>query len=138
MKKHAATLLILTLLAVPGFVNAQSRQIIKAQVPFEFIVNGSIMPAGECTVQAQGNGQTYLVVSTAGHNVIVLPIPTESSAVSSKATLVFHRYGDRYFLSSISREGSSQGYGLRAGKAEQELRAQKTAESDVTLVASVQ
>jgi len=136
MKKQAATLLILTLLAVPGFVSAQSRQVIKAQVPFDFIVNGKILPAGECAIAAQGNGITYLVVSSGKHHVIVLPNATEPSTVSAKPKLVFHRYGDRYFLSSISRQGD-RGYGLPAGKAEQELRAQKATEGDVTLVASM-
>ena len=138
MKKQAATLLILTLLAVPGFVSAQSRQIIKAQVPFDFIVNGKSLPAGECSIEAQGNGQTYLLVSSGSHRTFVLPNATESSTVSAETKLVFHRYGDRYFLSSISREGNNRGYGLPAGKAEKELRAQKAAEGEVTLAAAVQ
>ncbi|HEX9111736.1 MAG TPA: hypothetical protein VF845_09690 [Terriglobales bacterium] len=138
MKKQAATLLILTLLAVPGFVNAQSRQVIKAQVPFDFIVNGNILPAGECAIEVQGDGQTYLLVSSGRHQMFVLPNATESSTVSAETKLVFHRYGDRYFLSSISREGNNRGYALPAGKAEKEMRAQKAAEGDVTLVATVQ
>jgi hypothetical protein len=138
MKNRAVTLLILTLLAVPGFVNAQSRQVIKAQVPFDFIVNGHILPAGECAIEAQGDGQTNLMVSSGGHKLYVLPNATESLTVSAETKLVFHRYGDRYFLSSISREGNNRGYALPAGKAEKELRAQKAAEGDVTLVAAVQ
>ena len=137
MKNQAATLLILTLLAVPGFVSAQSRQVIKAQVPFDFVVNGTNLPAGECSIEAQGNGLTYLVVNSGKQHVIVLPNATESSAVSAKAKLVFHQYGRTYFLSSISRQGDNRGYALPAGRAEKELRAQKAAEGDVTLVASV-
>ena len=136
MKKQAATLLVLTLLAVPGFINAQSRQVIKAQVPFEFIVNGNILPAGECAIEAQGDGLTYLQVSSGSHRVFVVPSATESLTAPAESKLVFHRYGDRYFLSTISREGNNRGYELQAGKAEKELRAQKAAE-DVTLVASV-
>jgi hypothetical protein len=138
MKKQAATLLVLTLLAVPGFVNAQSRQVIKAQVPFDFIVNGKILPAGECAIKAQGDGQTYLMVSGGGQSVLVVPKETESLTASADTKLVFHRYGDRYFLSSISREGNNRGYALPAGKAEKELRAQKAAEGDVTLAAAAQ
>jgi hypothetical protein len=137
MKNQAATILILTLLVVPGFVNAQSQQAIKAQVPFEFIVNGSILPAGECVIEARGDGQTYLMVSSGGHDVFALPNATESLSVSPETKLVFHRYGDRYFLSSISRQGNNRGYALPAGKAEKELRAQKSAERDVMLVAAI-
>jgi hypothetical protein len=138
MKKQAVTLLILAMLVVPGFVTAQSRQIIKAQVPFDFVVNGSILPAGECAIEAQGNGLTYLIVSSGSHRMFVLPNATESVAVSAKAKLVFHRYGDTYFLSSISRQGENRGYAVPTGKAEKELRAQKAVASDVTLVAAVQ
>jgi hypothetical protein len=138
MKKQAATLLILTLLAVPGFVNAEGRQVIKAQVPFDFIVKGNILPAGECVIEAQGGGQPQLMVSSGGHSLFVLPYATQSSAPSAETKLVFHRYGNRYFLSRISSEGSNRGYALPAGKAEKEMRAQKAAEGDVTLVATVQ
>ena len=138
MKKHAATILVLALLAVPGFVNAQSRPIIKAQVPFDFVVNGSIMPAGECAIEARGDGNADLLVSSGKHRMFVLPNASESSTVSAESKLVFHRYGDTYFLSSIIRQGDNRGYALPAGKAEQELRAQKATEGDVTLVAAVQ
>jgi hypothetical protein len=138
MKKQAATLLILTLLAMPGFVNAQSRKVLKAQVPFEFIVNGKTMPAGECSIEAQGGGLTYLLVSSGGQAMYAVPISTQSSGVSAEAKLVFHRYGDRYFLSSISQQGSNRGFALPAGKAEKELQAKNASKSDVTLVAAMQ
>ena len=138
MKNQAAALLVLTLLVVPGFVNAQSRQMIKAQVPFEFIVNGNILPAGECVIEAEASGVTHLMVSSGGHSVFALPNATESLTVSAETKLVFHRYGDRYFLSSISRQGNNRGYALPTGKAEKELRAQKAVEGDVTLVATLQ
>ena len=138
MKKQAAALLVLALLAIPGFVNAQSRQVLKAQVPFEFIVNGNILPAGECSIEAHGDGLTYLLISSGSHKVYVVPNATESSTVPAQPTMVFHRYGDRYFLSSISRKGNNRGFALPASKAEKELRAQNAAEGDVTLVASVQ
>jgi len=137
MKKQATALLVLALLAVPGFVNAQSRQVLKAQVPFEFIVNGNILPAGECSIETHGDGLTYLLVSSGSHKVYVVPNATESSPAPAQPTMVFHRYGERYFLSSISRQGNNRGYALPSGKAEKELRAQNAVERDVTLVASV-
>lgn len=137
MKKHAATLLVLTLLAVPGFLIAQSRRpVITAQVPFDFIVSGKILPAGEWAIDAQGDGQTYLLLSSEGHKMLILPNATESLTASAESKMVFHRYGGRYFLSTISRQGNNRGYEFPAGKAERELRAQNAAE-DVTLVASV-
>lgn len=138
MKKHAATLLILTILAVPGLINAQSRKVIKTQVPFEFIVNGNRMPAGECAVEARGDGITYVLISSGEHKLFVVPISSQAPTTSAEAKLVFHRYGNQYFLSSISRKGEKLGYAFPAGKAEKELQAQMATENDVTLVADAQ
>ena len=136
MKKHAVTLLILALVALPGLVNAQSRHVIKANVPFEFVANGKTMPAGECTIEVRSDGQNILWISAGDQHLFALPNSTESLKASDKTKLVFDRYGDRYFLSEISREGESRGYELPVSKLEKELRAQNVARSSVTLLAS--
>jgi hypothetical protein len=51
--------------------------------------------------------------------------------------LVFERYGDRYFLSSIRVQGSDRIYRLPTSKAEAELRAQNVAATEQTLLASL-
>jgi len=136
MKKHAATLLILTIVALTGLVNAQTRAMIKAEVPFEFVANGKTMPAGSCTIQAGGDGQAILSIKSGSAHLFVAPNSTESLNPSENTTLVFHKYGDRYFLASINRAGEQRGYELPVGKLEKELRAQNTVKSDVVLVAS--
>lgn len=137
MKKQAATLLILVaMVALPGLVSAQVRKVIKADVPFDFIANGKSMPAGECTIQVRGEGQSMLLISSGKEHLFVSPNSAETLNPSEKTVLVFHRYGDRYFLSGISREGETSGYELPASRVEKELRAQKAPEGDVTLLAS--
>ena len=56
MKKHSATVLILTLAGLTGLVNAQTGTTIIAHVPFNYIVNGKAMPAGESRVKVENNG----------------------------------------------------------------------------------
>jgi len=136
MKKHAVTLLILALVALPGLVNAQTRHTIKADVPFEFVANGKTMPAGECTIEVRGDSQSILWISSGDQHLFMLPNSTESLKPSDGTKLVFNRYGDRYFLSEISREGQSRGYQMPVGKLEKELRAQNVTRSEVTLLAS--
>ena len=135
MKKYAASLLVLAIIALPGFLSAQSRMVIKADVPFEFVVNGKTMPAGECTVNVTGDGHTILAIESGNEHLYALPNSTESLRPSADTTLVFHKYGDRYFLASINRAGEQRGYELPAGAIEKELRAQNSAERDVTLLA---
>ena len=52
--------------------------------------------------------------------------------------LVFHKYGDRYFLSGMKIEGTRVMYRLPESKAEMELRAQNAPMSEQTLLAYLQ
>jgi hypothetical protein len=110
---------------------------IKAQVPFNFVANGETMPAGECTIRFMVNGQTTLSISSGKQHTFAFPIVGQSSNGSKKTALVFHRYGDRYFLARIKRAGRI-GYELPASKLESELRAGNAAEEVFTLLASVE
>jgi hypothetical protein len=133
MKKQAARFLILTLMALPGLASAQ--RIVKAQVPFEFIANGKTMPAGPCTIVDKSDGNPYLVITSGKVSMFAITNPTESVKPYGQSKLVFHRYGNLYFLSSVVREGENRGHELRPGKAELELRAQAVRHESVTLVA---
>ena len=138
MKKHAATLLILMLATLTGLASAQATRVITAEVPFDYVVNGKTMLAGECSIKTEGDAQAVLWITTDNARMAVLPNATETNKPSDMTKLVFHRYGDRYFLASIEREGESRGYELPAGKLEAELRAQNVAEKDVVLLASAE
>jgi hypothetical protein len=135
-KKHAATLFILMMAALTGLANAQSIML-KAQVPFDFVVNGKTIPAGQCLIQSLDNVRTVLSISNGNQHDWVLPIGDQSPKAGQETVLVFHRYGDRYFLAAIKRAGKS-GYQLPPTKLEVELRAQNVTEEVFTLVASVQ
>jgi hypothetical protein len=136
MKKRGATLLILMLALLTGLASAQTR--ITAEVPFDYVVNGKTMLAGETSIKAEGDAQTILWISSENTRMAVLSNATESNTASDMTKLVFHKYGDRYFLASIEREGECRGYGLPASKLEAELRAQNVAEKDVVLLASAE
>lgn len=135
MKKHVTTLLTLTLVGLTGFLNAQTRTIVKAQVPFAFVANGITMPGGECTIAVDVKGRTLMSISSGGRDAYVLPIPDESPKMRKKTALVFHRYDNRYFLVAIKREGGT-GYQLRVSKLERELQARNIPWQEFTLLAS--
>jgi hypothetical protein len=136
-KKHTATLLILMFVGLTGLVHAQMSTTIKAQIPFNFVASGEAMPAGECTIQIMVNGRTALSISSGKRHASAFPIADESSNGSKKTALVFHRYGDRYFLARIKR-AERIGYELPASKLESELRAGNVTEEVFTLLASVE
>jgi hypothetical protein len=49
--------------------------------------------------------------------------------------MVFHKYGDRYFLTGIKLTGSKAVYRLHESRSEAELRAQNAPESQEILLA---
>lgn len=133
--KHA-TLLILTLVGLTGLVNARPSARITAQVPFDFVVNGKTMPAGECTIVVDVNGRTLLSISSGRNHAYAFPVGDESPSARKKTALVFHQYGGRYFLTGIKRANAS-GYELPADKLERELQTRNVPWQVFTLVASV-
>ena len=86
-KKPAATLLVLMLVGLTGFLNAQTRTIAKAQVPFAFVANGTAMPAGECTIAVDVNGLTTMTISSGEQHTFALPIADQSPNERTKPVL---------------------------------------------------
>ena len=135
-KKQAATLLFLMMVALTGLGNAQTSTIIKAKVPFEFVENGKTMPAGECIVAVVvSNGRTVLSIGSGNQHVYEFSDLDESMNASGRTVLVFHQYGDRYFLAGIKRDGKT-GYHLPMSRLESELQARNAPEQAITLLAS--
>jgi hypothetical protein len=137
MKKQVLTIVsVLSLLLAAGSAFAQSHQI-KADVPFNFIVNRTVMPAGAYTISTVGMGGTLLIRGT-DNKVIKLVNANykQSNGPSARTKLVFHCYGNRYFLSQIWSEGSDRGRQLPKSAAESEV-AMDFSPHDVILVASL-
>ncbi|MFY9673488.1 MAG: hypothetical protein WCB53_22900 [Terriglobales bacterium] len=137
MKNHAVATLILSLAGLTGLANAQSGSTIIAEVPFNYIANGRAIPAGETRVKIENNGQAYLWIAAEDRSAFAMPMATDSSQPAAETKLVFHRYGNRYFLAGVQREGQTRSYDLPAGRLEKELRASNVEEKDVALVASL-
>jgi len=134
LTKHAA-LLLMTLVGLTGLLNAQTSARITAQVPFDFVAYGKAMPAGQCKIAVEVNGRTLLSIMSGKQHTSVFSVADESPSARTKTTLVFHHYGDRYFLTSIKREGGS-GYQLPTSKLERELQARNVQWQVFTLLAS--
>jgi hypothetical protein len=94
-------LLAVALMAAVGTASGQSRQKLIANVPFDFIVGDQVLDAGRYTVNAVGIAGDALAIQGAdGNNAIRLSYANQSHA-NKTARLVFHRYGNTYFLSQV-------------------------------------
>jgi hypothetical protein len=125
MKKNALALIgVLSLLLAAGSALAQTHgKTIRADIPFKFVVNKAVMPAGEYEVSRYGSiGQMVLVHNAkTGESVIASANAAQSLHAADKTKLVFKRYGDRYFLSQVWVEGNSAGQQLPKSPHEAEV-----------------
>jgi len=140
--KNAKWMLPVTLLLLSGLMAAQSlsQSTVKAQVPFDFMVNNRIIPAGECVIGASGMDNQALVVRNidAHKSALVLSSRQDNRWTADSTVLVFKQYGNQYFLSGIRLEGSNMTYQFPVTKAEAELRAHNASAEQKTLLASLQ
>jgi hypothetical protein len=103
--------------------NAQSTSIVRANVPFDFIVGDKTLPAGKYTVNSAASDGQALSIRTSGGKSLALVLTHYAAERSQKriARMVFHRYGQQYFLAEVW-SGASHGRQLMQSKRERNLR----------------
>jgi hypothetical protein len=122
MKLHGYALVVVLALLMVGDGVAQTIRV-KADVPFEFIVNGATLPPGHYSIQSFGaaDGKTLLLRNADMEgNAMVNAISVESRD-ATQTKLVFHRYGNRYFLAQVWAAGSDYGHEFPKSHRESEL-----------------
>jgi len=124
-----------------------------ANIPFEFTVANKKLPAGEYSVTRaqETSGDLILQINSKDgrESISRLTIPVNTLEPKDDSRLVFHRYGDEYFLFEIWPAGGNTGRELPKSRseraAEQKFRdsvvgmAVKAPQAEiVTVVASMQ
>jgi hypothetical protein len=105
MKKRYASIL-LALMCVLGMgvvARAQYRGEVVVTMPFEFVVSGKTLPAGEYRVSRVSDDKSAGIVLSSLENrtnVFVHPIEIESVR-DDKPSVSFERVGEQHFLSRI-------------------------------------
>jgi len=130
--------LLVIALALPMLMTAAaSAQTVhmKVTVPFNFIAVGTTLPAGEYDIQSLEPEEKVLVIRNrnSAESILVFAGPCESLNASSSTKVVFHRYGDRYFLSQLWVEGNNLGHQITPSSRETEV-ALDTPSSEVVLL----
>ena len=127
-------LLVMTVALCVAAAQAQSPVIMKGNVPFDFYVGDHALPAGEYTVKAiapeveswyDSNGRGLFVVGT---------IASGSLPDMNTTRMVFHRYGDQYFLAEVC--GSASSHQLVASVAQQRIARKQKYETVAVLMTS--
>ncbi len=115
-------------LSIAGMASVFGR--LKADIPFDFMVNGKQMPAGKYEVKSADIGNTIAVHSADRSKAVVAQAATTDSRKGGEPRLVFRRYGSQYFLAKVVSD--TQSIELSRTKAEREAaKGSKLALNDV-------
>jgi hypothetical protein len=143
------TMLSLLLMLAAISVNAQqlSENKIAVNIPFDFAVDETKLPAGKYTLRRiiSTSAADQLLIRNAEARVDMrsgITRPNRASEVQKQSKLVFNRYGGEYFLSQVWMAGSDTGRDLFQSRNERnlakELARSKSEHQKVTLTASKQ
>jgi hypothetical protein len=116
--KAAAFLGVLLVAAVA--VGQNNPAVLKADIPFPFVVADHTLPAGRYEISNLGE-QTLRIVNFHKQGAVVLTSRVSGRAPESSGKLVFYRYQDSYFLAQIWGAGSAAGKAINKCSAEKEL-----------------
>jgi len=125
--KRIASITSIALFALVSFVTVGSisaqEQAVKANVPFDFTVGDKLLPAGTYTISEEN--ANVLKIQNRDRGVAILALATSDGNESKTGELVFHKYGDQYFLREILCSQASLNMAVPASRQEKRARAQE-------------
>lgn len=113
-----AIMMFAAIAMVPALAQSSS---LTVNVPFQFNVGDKHMAAGNYVVTPLNASAVLLQSADGRYSVAVLTSAVETGNVSTARKLVFHVYGEKYFLSQVWLRVSSRGQELFFSPAEQEI-----------------
>jgi hypothetical protein len=137
MYKHTYQVLIaLTLFAGLMVPATQAQSImLKADIPFDFVVGDKRLPSGEYYVKSLNQTETQIQSKDARSTAIVMTTGMQAAKISDAGKLVFNRYGEQYFLSKIWAASSDSGRQVVKSRVEREV-AQRLSNDGTTVIAA--
>lgn len=123
-------ILLVTLSLVAAVVSAQAQgsRTEYATIPFDFNAGGKELPAGTYQVTRISDGNAVSVRSM-DNAVSVFKLTNHLTQIepANESKLVFHRYGNQYFLSEVWIAGRSIGQEIRKTDQEKAIQRELTA-----------
>jgi hypothetical protein len=130
MKKTAYTMIALLVLVGSMAVAAQAQTIrhaeVRANIPFQFHVRDTTLPAGEYVVRqltADSDAVTLQISRKDGGASAIVNMIGAAGDAGPMTKLTFRRYGNQYYFAEVWIDGARDG--LRAPKSKVERATQK-------------
>ena len=118
---------LLTLLLAAGAYAQLPGAPLRANIPFDFTVRGKTLPAGEYEfrrITDEPGGLEVLNIHRSHEHTMFETEPVDKGNIARHGEIVFHRYGDTYFLYEVWTAGLETGRELPASKQERYLRSE--------------
>jgi hypothetical protein len=117
-----------TLCAAVASANAQLSIPIRAKIPFDFNVGDKKLPAGEYTFSRLSGFSDSKLMSVssvdASTRMFQSTLAVQVLTPKNDSILVFHKYGDQYFLEQIWSGGEQEGTQVPESRSERTIRQQ--------------
>jgi hypothetical protein len=122
--KRITAIALFSIASLATSIGAVAQQGMKANIPFDFTVGNTKLPAGEYSITSV---EQVVRLRSADNSSIATVVSLHSNEEpGSQSELVFLKYGNRYFLHRVlSASISSMDLDIAAGKAEKEARSQE-------------
>jgi hypothetical protein len=89
-------------------VYAQSGRRVSVHIPFDFVVSGKQLPAGDYSVRrVSKDSETALLIQSEDGRSVVTVFTQASQREPLRAELHFRHHGESYFLSEVSIPGTA-------------------------------
>jgi hypothetical protein len=112
-------------------VYAQSKTLIsKVEIPFDFSIRDKTLPAGVYRVERIFQ-DVLLIRGEDGQEVCVsLTMPVRAREIPETGQLLFHRYGENYFLFQVWEQGSDDGRQFLKSRTERSIERDMAKQGD--------
>ena len=123
---------VLTLLVVASAYAQMAGTAIRINIPFAFTLRGRSLPAGNYLIRRitdEGDGLAIQNLQHSRAHSLFETEPVDERVAARHNELIFHRYGDQYFLSEIWTAGFETGRELPVSREERAVR-RETAKND--------
>jgi len=122
VKSLTMLMLVVGLMLAAAVVSANGQStsfLVTADIPFDFIVANKTLPSGKYTVRSVSDDGRGLKISSLDGESSVMRLSNLAVATGKKlnAKMVFHRYGQQYFLAEV---WSGDNYGRQLLKCNRE------------------
>jgi hypothetical protein len=124
--KKTSLLCAILLVTVVASVQGQTLGArVRVNIPFDFSIGETKLPSGKYSVGRLRQNSDDVVISVEDERgrgkALRTSMPVVTRDTTSKAKLVFHRYGDQYFLYQIWPAGATTGRQFLKSHSEREI-----------------